>query len=100
MAIRLGVENVAHVGTLKDVLLQISEKHPGIFDEPNRLWNWDETSGLAEFDTRIRTFTSATSHHRGRHLAVEEHGKHVTVGIAASASGRFGLLFLIASGKK
>ena len=55
---------------------------------------------LTEYEKRIRTFTSATSHHGGRRIAVKDHRKHVTSGIAASASGLLAPLFLIASGKK
>ena len=55
---------------------------------------------LAEFCKWIHTFTFATSHHVERRLTVKDHGKHVNAGIAASASGLFAPLFLIATGKK
>ena len=36
-AARLGAENTSPVATLKEVLLKIGKKHPGILEDPNRL---------------------------------------------------------------
>ena len=54
---------------------------------------------LSEYGKLNRTFTLATLHYGGRRIAVKDHRKHVTAGIAASASGFLAPLFSIASGK-
>ena len=47
-AARLDAENEAHVDCLRTTLIQVAKKHPGIFEDPRRIWNWDETAVSGE----------------------------------------------------
>lgn len=97
----LVAERHDHVLTFKNALAQISEKHPGIFADPDRLWNLDETDVTAEFGRKIKVFSSSRSHHGGRRA--QRGGKssrHVTALVAVSASGRKTPPLFIVSGKR
>jgi len=97
---RLAAENYEHVQSLKTVLKEVQEKHPSIFSDPRRVWNWDETSAAAEYGTKLRCYAPASGNQGGARRAAKDHGRHVTAGIAVSAVGDIAPLFLAVAGKK
>ena len=98
-AAKLGVESSEHVNTFDKRLADVEKRHPGIFHDPRRLWNMDETHVDGEFGRRIKTFTDASSHHGGFKSVHKGSGKRVTAVLAASVSGHITPLFCIAAGK-
>ena len=97
---RLAAENLPHISSLKRALQQVEHDYPGIFSEPSRIWNWDETAVLGEYGKKVRCYASATTHSGGARRSIRDSGKHVTAGIAVAACGSIAPLFLIASGKR
>ena len=47
-AAHLDAENETHVDSLRITLMQVAKKHPDIFEDPRRIWNWDETAVSGE----------------------------------------------------
>lgn len=97
----LVAERHDHVVTFKPTLEQISEKHPGIFADPDRLWIFDETAVDGEFGRKTKVFTSMQMNQGGRRTQRgRKRNMHVTVLVAVSASGRKTPPFFIVSGKR
>ena len=92
-------ENFDHVNKFKQCLHEVEKRHPGIFDDPDRIWNMDEAHVDGEFGHRRKVFRSAQSHHGGFQPVQKGSGKHLTAVITASASGKLVPLFSIAAGK-
>lgn len=99
-AAKLKAENHEHVMTFAEQLRAVEQRHPGIFTDPDRLWNMDETHVDGEFGKRRKGFTDARSHHGGFMSVQKGSGKHMTALLTASASGKLAPLFAIAAGKK
>lgn len=99
-AAKIKGENYEHVKTLARELQKVGQDHPGIFDDPDRVWNMDETKVDAQFGIRERTFVGKNSRRGGFQVGSKKSNKHITAVIAGSASGRVAPLFVIAAGKK
>lgn len=100
LPVKLAAQNYKHVLTFKSILQRVDREHPGLLKDPERIWNWDETSVLPEFGKLTKCYAPSSSNRGGARVTVKDHGKHVTAGLAASASGRIAPPFLIAAGKK
>lgn len=97
---KLNAERFDHVQTFETALKKVGEINPGIFDNPERLWNMDETKVSAEFGQRQKVFGSSDTHHGGsRANNGGKCGKHITAVLAVSASGRKVPPVFIISGK-
>lgn len=98
-AAKQNAENFVHVQSFEQRLREVGKRHPGIFDDPNRLWNMDETQVDGEFGHRRKSFSSASSNHGGYSVVRKGSGKHLTAILNVSASGQLAPLFAIAAGK-
>ena len=61
---KLAAENYTRAQTFKEALEQIANAHPGISNDPMRLWNLDETVVNTDFcqcGTQVRTTRSGNS---------------------------------------
>ena len=78
----------AHLLTYKDRLLEVAEDHPGILEDPTRIWNMDETEVSGEVCTKRRAFARADGNSgAGRQSVTYNDGKHLTAFIIANANG-------------
>lgn len=97
----LVAERYEHVCTFKKALQSVEERHSGIFSDPERVWNLDETAVSPEFGRKVKVFSPSGSHHGGsRAQRGTKSNKHVTALVAVSASGRRAPPLFIVSGKR
>ena len=100
--VKLSGENYDHVSTYATVLKEVKSDYPAIFDHGDYVWNMDETHVDGEFGKRKSVYSPADSHHRG-FVATKKHGgdgRHVTVVLAVSASGKKAPPFFIVESKR
>ena len=97
---KLHDENYGHVYTFVQVLKAVQSEFPGIYFEPDRLWNMDETSVSTEFGEKEKVFGASDTHHGGfRSISSNRSNKHITAVVAVFASGRKTPPFFIMTGK-
>lgn len=77
----------------------VEEEYPGILQDPDRLWNMNETAGEAEYGRRVKVFLSSKSMMQGRRRNLRESGKHLTAVLCGIVSGLLTPLFCIVQGK-
>ena len=90
-------ENFGHCKTYEAALRMVEEKHPGIFNDPLRLWNMDEKTFSSEYGKKTKVFSPADSNHGGFRVSTigSGWGKHITAVMAASPSGLLTPPFLL-----
>ena len=101
-AVKLKSEDYFHVKTYEDALRSVSQEFPTIFDDPDLVWNMDETHVDGEFGKRERVVSDGSTHHGGfaKTTAGTGNGRNVTVVFAVSASGKKCPPFFIIEGKR
>ena len=101
-AVKLKSEDYFHVKTYEDALRSVSQEFPTIFDDPDLVWNMDETHVDGEFGKRERVVSDGSTHHGGfaKTTAGTGNGRNVTVVFAVSASGKKCPPFFIIKGKR
>lgn len=99
---KLKGEDFLHCKTYEAALRMVEEKIPGMFNDPLRLWNMEETNVTAENGKKKKVFSPADPHHGGFQVATtgSGSGKHITSVIAASPSGLVAPPFFIVAGKR
>lgn len=86
---KLKAENVEHVLTFETALKEVEADYPGIFSDPRRVWNVDETDINSTKVAKEKRF-SATASKEGASVAdgYAGSGKHVTLVVAINAAGQ------------
>ena len=86
---KLKAESRKHFQAFLTVLKNVDRLHPGLFGDPDRIWNVDETAVDATNGNSKKVFCSAASHHGGFAASSGANGpnKHITAMVAVSASG-------------
>jgi len=84
---KLLAENPQHAASLKVALESVRADFPDIYDDPNRIWNMDETSIDGSGNVRKIFCASAGSNTGSRVDGDATNGKHVTCVVTTSASG-------------
>ena len=85
---KLQAESTEHVTTFKTALEKLQNDHPGIFDDPARIWNMDETEVSGAFGKREKVFGPSKTNHGGfKGVVGTGTGKHLTAVVATSAAG-------------
>ena len=86
---KLAAENHSHVSSFSDALKNVAYANPGIFQDPRRLWNLDETSVNCQYGVRTKVFRSSLTNHGGFIACqVKRTNKHMTLVVAIWAAGR------------
>jgi len=81
-------ENPEHAKTLKVALESVESEYPGIFEDPNCIWNMDETSIDGKGNIK-KIFCSSIGSNSGSKVDSDiANGKHVTCVVTTSASGK------------
>lgn len=81
-------EDTDHVKSYVRALKQVGEANPGLFADPSRIWNMDETEVSGEFGEHERVFGPSSTCHAGFKASEGRGtGKHLTAVIIASAAG-------------
>lgn len=91
---KLAAENYDHVASFSEALSNVEKDFSGIFKDPDRLWNIDETAVSCEFGRKVKVFGPSATHHGGyKASTAAKMNKHITAVVAFSASGRKTPLF-------
>ena len=86
-AAKLHAEIYDHVASFPKVLRDVGNDFPGIFQNPYRLWNLDETAVSCEYGKKRKVFGAADTHHGGYTAwHASKMSKHITAIISVSAS--------------
>lgn len=88
-AAKLAAESYEHVKTFATALKSVAAANPGIFNDPDRLWNMDETEIDASNGKVTKVFGSSQTNRGGFRKSLKTgSGRHMTLVVAISASGR------------
>ena len=99
---KLQAESLSNVQPIFDIINNIGRKNPEILNNPNRIWNLDETAVDATYGKREKVFTSSKNN-EGGFIACSTNKasqKHITAVICVSASGLKTPPFFIVAGKR
>ena len=99
---KLHAESVSHVQPFFDIINNVGRKTPEMLNNPNRIWNVDETDVDATYGKREKVFTCSKSNHGGFVACSTNKAsqKHITAVICVSASGLKTPPFFIVAGKR
>lgn len=97
----LVAERYEHVVTFKNALQSIEAKHSGIFSDPDRVWNLDETAVSTELGRKTKAFCpSGSIQGRSRAQRGRKSSRHDSALVPISASGRRAPPMFVVSGKR
>ena len=86
--LELKAKNYYHVETFGKQLKRVQQRHPDIFEDPDRLINLDKTPADGELGRRYKVLGSAKTPHGGSIANKKGSGKHLTVIIIDAVSGK------------
>lgn len=98
-AAKLSSENCDRVRTLETTLQRVPSFNPGIFDNPNLVWNINDTGVDGEFGMLLKVFGSSNTNHGAftTGSAAGNGHRHLTAVVGASATGQVMPPFFITS---